>query len=1308
MTHLLRSIRSAAAGCSRCGAAVLLALLLLAPAAVRSQTSAHHPGRWSEGQDWTSTPIHLNLLRGRDSLHSQILWWQAHRPPHDQNPGFRGGLWGWRPLDTLNTSAYPTAAFSALTGTMVNTPDSNIFCAGHTQTADRLMVLGGTALGSPENGGKFNRTFDPVTRSWAAVADMRERRWYATGTLLANGNVLVSSGSQYGHLYVFGGRRQAGGYAIDETYRFGFVGDGKWDPPVEDVSASSPAAPDTLEPMPREGHTFTQLPLFVFGGLDSSGEFRNDLWAFERHELDAQAPDYQYQWYGLAPTTDVPAPRSDHAAVILPDVSMVIFGGRRVSGGNEFVWDDVWRAVRNGNLCAWNPVTISGASPPARFGHAMATLSDTLHLMFGGVGGTGQSPSDTVLWRLRFTDAPYYANAVWEQVSVTGPAPAPRWDHSLVADPALNERGPRNLVLFGGRGSFGGAALSGEMWRLWVNGPTSFAWAREDSMLGEAPAARGGHAAAIDVSTRQMLLTGGETASGSGTDSVYVVRLAEPGKKPEWRRLAPHTDKVANHAVALSVASFARLSEVYEPGTNSWTPLDGAPLLQKWYPFTHLLPDTGYGAMGRVFNSGPGKDTYWMDPSEPAWTKLATTSADTGGGAAVMYRPGKIMKAGAGLADPGQAPSNGATRYIDLTASSPQWQSSGDMLARFNHNLVILPTGQVLVVGGTATVGNSVSDSVARPEIWDPGTGAWYGATGSNPLAEDLYLRDYHSSAILLPDGRVLSAGGNANRYRRSHANLYSPPYLFTAGGAFATRPKINSAPQRIRYGKKFMICSPWNTNGQLPCLIRPGAATHGYDQNQRYVPLAVDTTLATGSQLLVTAPPDSFTAPPGDYLLFILNSSGVPAVAAWVRLGSVWNMGDTTPPGAPSTFYPEVATDTSLTMVVAAPGDDGAVGHAWEYELRWSADSLHSGNVITAGALVQDPRFVPGLAGTYQFTTISVPNPCAYYHYAIRTGDESGNWSDWTFAGPVRSTGCGSGGCGVCEARASDTGTRREAEDGGSPPTARGGAEPASTGAVPDSARSVLIASFERTGSRTVWTLARVPRSELAGLEPGAAGLLVQSRVPEAGWITRYGLPASGGEIGIRSLVESGRVVLLEPGAFEIAKAPRGFELSTARSSREGEVSTGTAESSTFSPGLSDGDTLTLAYDAAEVMAGDRADQFILYRPTGSRAEFRASQAVAPSPSLVFSLGQNRPNPFDQATRLTFALPHASHVRFEIFDMQGRRVGVLADRVFPAGQHELVWDRRTASGAVARPGIYFYRIEAGEHRARRRMVVLL
>src|SRR6266545_3806596 len=131
----------------------LTALVFFWPGAVVA-----HPGRWSPGYNWNSTAIHLHLLRG-ESTHSQIIWWQSHYPPEEVFAGFHGGLWGWNPVET-SCDSYPTQAFQSLT--ISNSPDSNIFCAGGSGLPDgRLIVTGGTELHSPENGGRFNRIYNP-------------------------------------------------------------------------------------------------------------------------------------------------------------------------------------------------------------------------------------------------------------------------------------------------------------------------------------------------------------------------------------------------------------------------------------------------------------------------------------------------------------------------------------------------------------------------------------------------------------------------------------------------------------------------------------------------------------------------------------------------------------------------------------------------------------------------------------------------------------------------------------------------------------------------------------------------------------------------------------------------------------------------------------------------------------------------------------------------------------------------------------------------------------------------------------------
>ena len=95
-----------------------------------------------------------------------------------------------------------------------------------------------------------------------------------------------------------------------------------------------------------------------------------------------------------------------------------------------------------------------------------------------------------------------------------------------------------------------------------------------------------------------------------------------------------------------------------------------------------------------------------------------------------------------------------------------------------------------------------------------------------------------------------------------------------------------------------------------------------------------------------------------------------------------------------------------------------------------------------------------------------------------------------------------------------------------------------------------------------------------------------------------------------------------------------------------------------------------------------------------------------AEGPALGFRLESNAPNPVTNATSFRFHLPAASAARLEIFDLSGRRVAVAADGAYPAGVHSVRWDRRNASGATVRPGLYLYRLTAGSFRGEGKMVL--
>jgi hypothetical protein len=168
-------------------------------------------------------------------------------------------------------------------------------------------------------------------------------------------------------------------------------------------------------------------------------------------------------------------------------------------------------------------------------------------------------------------------------------------------------------------------------------------------------------------------------------------------------------------------------------------------------------------------------------------------------------------------------------------------------------------------------------------------------------------------------------------------------------------------------------------------------------------------------------------------------------------------------------------------------------------------------------------------------------------------------------------------------------------------------------------------------------------------------------------------------------------------------------WRLTSARHSRLGDVTTALTLADSL-PGLGDGDTLVAHYDAApDTGTLAKGWMLLLDRSTGAAPLFRADRrGAAETRSLpsTFALLQSQPNPFAEQATIRFALPVASRVKLEVFDVLGRKVRTLADRSYEAGEHEVAWDRRTARGALASPGLYFYRMTAGGFRQKRPMIV--
>jgi hypothetical protein len=204
--------------------------------------------------------------------------------------------------------------------------------------------------------------------------------------------------------------------------------------------------------------------------------------------------------------------------------------------------------------------------------------------------------------------------------------------------------------------------------------------------------------------------------------------------------------------------------------------------------------------------------------------------------------------------------------------------------ARRQMNATILADGKVLVTNGTSGAGfNDVSRAVHEAELWNPATESW------TTMAKEVVGRTYHSAAMLLPDGRVLSSGsgeGGGVSFESSQltAQLFSPPYLFNPDGTPAQRPAITSAPSKIGYGGTFSVGSPNAGAVGRGTLIRLSSVTHAFNQSQLIVPLTF--TATGGTTLRAAGPANANLAPPGPYLLFLLNQQGVPSVGRIVTVG--------------------------------------------------------------------------------------------------------------------------------------------------------------------------------------------------------------------------------------------------------------------------------------------------------------------------------------------------------------------------------------------------------------------------------------
>jgi hypothetical protein len=312
--------------------------------------------------------------------------------------------------------------------------------------------------------------------------------------------------------------------------------------------------------------------------------------------------------------------------------------------------------------------------------------------------------------------------------------------------------------------------------------------------------------------------------------------------------------------------------EIFTPGgAGSWSAPEPLPFNYLFYPWTFVLPG------GDLFIAGPQKParrfnwtvTPVVDDPARQFNQVFSQRGSNMNGTAVLlplrppnYEP-RVLIAGGNGADTLQS-----AEWIDLSAAAPAWQALPDMNAGRNEvNSVLLPDGQVVIVGGITGGADGGPVETFDPE--DPAAGFRAGPTMQQQ-------RGYHSAALLLSDGSVL-IGGDPDGETRPHER-YLPPYFFAA------RPAISNAPANVAYGADFTVDTTQAPDIAEVVLLRPGAVTHAFNMAQRYVGCAIVS--AGGASVQATAPPDGNVAPPGHYLLFVVNRDRVPSEGVWIKLG--------------------------------------------------------------------------------------------------------------------------------------------------------------------------------------------------------------------------------------------------------------------------------------------------------------------------------------------------------------------------------------------------------------------------------------
>jgi hypothetical protein len=330
-------------------------------------------------------------------------------------------------------------------------------------------------------------------------------------------------------------------------------------------------------------------------------------------------------------------------------------------------------------------------------------------------------------------------------------------------------------------------------------------------------------------------------------------------------------------------------TEQWDPATRSWTFVRALTKSFPTYPALFLMSSGMLFFTGSNAGFGPAIPEWrtpgiW-NPYTNAFTAVLgmRDHDETETSGSVLLPPAQDQRyaviGGAGVGESTAA--TGRIDVADLNQASPTWRPAARLPQPTRYpEAVITPDDKVVIAGGSREYRGKHASDIFECHLYDPQT------SRLTSLAESTVGRDYHAEALLLPDGRILTLGGNplfgngsdnSPGFFEQRIEIFTPPYLYRG-----PRPRLTSGPARLALGETGVFSTPDAAQIVAARLMRPSAVTHVTDLEQRSIALDVR---RKASAVSLRVPSSAGLVPPGWYMLFVTNRKGTPSVSRWVHI---------------------------------------------------------------------------------------------------------------------------------------------------------------------------------------------------------------------------------------------------------------------------------------------------------------------------------------------------------------------------------------------------------------------------------------